>query len=494
MNSFMKNKLLEFSVEKERTDRENERLMNRISQLENNEEVRNTSMDILSEEHIQIYTYILIKNCEVRRISNTKIEEVLFNDSDKDDNISSIETNIITRLCTLLKVGNIEDRMKLGVYIRTIFSSCRYDYYSIKSKLLSYFSDLIHYEPEHETELKSKLRIKLRSDRNLLLSAMQYYDSSNRGYINFIDFRKVLQNLKIDLKEKYTEYMIYVMKKFEDDNISIEDLKYSNLIEILNQDQSKTESIVKTDNNEIVENDEGEVVITIEQFNEKIDKILSKLAEYLLNSKQKVRECFKDVITNGDSYEAIQLKDFIQIIQKIGIKLDTIDIYCIFTKLKYTDDQEIIDLAKLLEEMFNYGIFDENLSKDIHIPRTERNLTIVQKLRKYLNDKSFDSFIFSILSKVFILQEGANMVRYIEYDEFISFLREKRIIDEFDIFSEDERGYIIFNNNINISKLKELIERNDIETINITHKDNYNNDDSLDLGIIEDGEIEGLDI
>jgi cell shape-determining protein MreC len=81
----MKNKLLEFSVEKERTDRENERLMTRITQLEdilkNNgsyEEVKNTSMDLLSEEHIQIYTYILIKNFEVRRISNNNIEEVVY--------------------------------------------------------------------------------------------------------------------------------------------------------------------------------------------------------------------------------------------------------------------------------------------------------------------------------------------------------------------------------------------------------------------------------
>lgn len=163
-------------------------------------------------------------------------------DTDSNDNINQIETNVITRLCTLLKVGNIEDKMKIGVYIRSIFSSCRYDYSTIKSKLLSYFSDLMQYEPEQENELKNKLRKKLRSDRNLILSAMQYYDSSNRGYISFIEFRKVLQNLKITLKEKYTEYMIYVMKKFEDESVSLDDLKYNNLIHILKQDGSMTET------------------------------------------------------------------------------------------------------------------------------------------------------------------------------------------------------------------------------------------------------------
>jgi hypothetical protein len=251
----------------------------------------------------------------------------------------------------------------------------------------------------------------------------------------------------------------------------------------------------------MIENDEGEVVITIEQFNEKIDKLLSKLAEYLLNSKLKVRECFKDVITreniNNESYDAVQLKDFIHIIQTIGIKLDTIDIYCIFTKLKYSDDYETIDLAKLLEEMFNYGIFDENLSKDINfnIHKSDRHQSVIQNLKKYLhkNNKNFDSFLFTILSKIFIQQEGSYMIRYIEHDEFLSFLKEKEIIGEFDIFTNDEKSAIMFNNNININKLKELIEKDDIEIANITDKDNYN-EESLDFGKIEDGEIDGLDI
>jgi hypothetical protein len=81
----MKTKLLEFSVDKDRTDRENERLKNKVAQLEdilrNNgsyEEAKNTSIDVYSEEHIQIYTYILIKNLEARRISNSKIEQVIY--------------------------------------------------------------------------------------------------------------------------------------------------------------------------------------------------------------------------------------------------------------------------------------------------------------------------------------------------------------------------------------------------------------------------------
>jgi hypothetical protein len=79
-----------------------------------------------------------------------------------------------------------------------------------------------------------------------------------------------------------------------------------------------------------------------------------------------VREFFKDFISThtiptGEKYDAITLKDFIQILQQIGINLDTIDIYCIFSKLKYSDDYETIDVSKLLEEMLNYGLFDDNI-------------------------------------------------------------------------------------------------------------------------------------
>jgi hypothetical protein len=335
---------------------------------------------------------------------------------------------------------------------------------------------------------------------------MQYYDNLNTGYINFINFRKVMQNLKISLEEKYTEFLIYIMKKFDDTSVSLEDLKYGNLIEIIESDSSISENqemmgnlyinLVKSESNEIAENDDGEVVITIEQFNEKVDKILSKLAEYLLNSRQKVNDCFKKVIcmenVNNESYEAIQLKDFIQIIQSIGIKLDTIDIYCIFTKLKYNDDYETIDLAKLKEEMFNYGIFDENLSKDV-INREKENL--FSKIRRYLKNHNinFDEFIFDILSKIFIIQEAGKMIRIINIEEFVEFLRDKSILKSNENFTDDEKKLIMINKDINLNKLKDLLENNDVEILNVTDREKYN-DESLGLGMIEDGEIEGLDI
>ena len=52
---------------------------------------------------------------------------------------------------------------------------------------------------------------------------------------------------------------------------------------------------------------------------------------------------------------------------------------------------------------------------------------------------------------------------------------------------------IITNKDINLNKLKEILENNEVEILNVTDKEKYN-DESLGLGMIEDGEIEGLDI
>ena len=44
-----------------------------------------------------------------------------------------------------------------------------------------------------------------------------------------MNFRLVLENLQLDLKEKYIEYLIYLMKQFDDGSYNLEDLKYSDV-------------------------------------------------------------------------------------------------------------------------------------------------------------------------------------------------------------------------------------------------------------------------
>ena len=54
-------------------------------------------------------------------------------------------------------------------------------------------------------------------------------DTDKLGYLSFMNFRKILENTKFNVKDKYIEFMIYKMKcecmHYEDS--SLDDLRYS---------------------------------------------------------------------------------------------------------------------------------------------------------------------------------------------------------------------------------------------------------------------------
>jgi hypothetical protein len=85
MSAFFKHKFNELAVEKDRLAKDNEELRLRVAQLE--ERVRKGTFEEdgdtinsqeMGEDEIQIYTYILIKNFEVIKYDNKKIEGVKF--------------------------------------------------------------------------------------------------------------------------------------------------------------------------------------------------------------------------------------------------------------------------------------------------------------------------------------------------------------------------------------------------------------------------------
>lgn len=405
---------------------------------------------------------------------------------------------------------------------------------------------------------------------------MEYCDPNRKGYITFLDLRKILQNLSyIRLSERYVEFLIYLMKKNESD-CSLEDLHYNNILKLLSEKFDTTSNItddfssieekelssninafsntntnlmnnplaikdkndsvdamntltnnIASSKNEIEgsnliannpmdnlqENEDDEVVITIDQFNQKVDKILSKIAEHLYNSKKTVREYFAQFITvhnvtKTEHYEAIALKDFIQLVQAMKIILDTIDIYCIFTKLKYNDDFETIDVAKLKEEMINYGFFEENTSperekeKNLNTANSNNSpddfLTLLSnKIKK--ENKSIDDFLFPVVGKFTLVSTGNNIKKLIKADDFKEFMIENKIMAYGEHFDERTKTLILEDHEedkyVNINNLRMVIELNgkNAEDKKKNELKDENDEYELDFDQIQDGEVEGLD-
>jgi len=281
--------------------------------------------------------------------------------------------------------------------------------------------------------------------------------------------------------------------------------------------------------------EEEEVVITFEQFNERVDRILSKLAEYLLSNKKTVKEFFCNNIsihnvTAYDYYDAITLRDFVQILQNIGVSLDTIDTYCIFTKLKHNDDYETIDVSKLLDEMLNYGIFEDNFkgfcnpilenheeNKEItetsiqnkkensnnfkensnSLKHSNNNMELISinqdlqnelliSLNNHLKMKNmtFDEFVVPKINSIKIYNDGKMIRKLIIYDEFMKYCKDTKVITDKnfeldqkvkDLLCESDCGVLY----INIQKVSNCLEKMEKEFGDFEYEEN-NNDDEYD--------------
>lgn len=349
---------------------------------------------------------------------------------------------------------------------------------------------------------------------------MQYYDRTNRGLITFFDLRKVLQNLSLGIEEHLVEYLIYLMKEYNTDNILLDEMKYGNLIDLLSattdlddtanlskmlgesQDSPKSQRHGNIETKEQKEDDD-EVVITMDQFNEKVDKITSKIAEYLIKQRTTVKELFQDAITmhsinENETYEAVPLNSFLGILQKIQIVIDTLDIYCIFTKLKCSDDQELIDLAKLHEEMLNYGIFEEGFTKSVGTVHTT-DIDLIEKLIEFMSNKnlSFDEIFRSSIIKKEDKEviEQSKMIQTLKDYEVLNTTYEKlpqKFLDNF-CLQDEEIDAAKLRQTIE-PKLKENISKNKIIVLDQHMTDKKMEDsNSFNLDGIEDMDVEGLD-
>lgn len=202
----------------------------------------------------------------------------------------------------------------------------------------------------------------------------------NKNSIKIIkEHSKEIENI-IDKKEKIISRSSTDNGRVENgiDQVEIQEEKENiSIIKENNSPQNFTENTnhhiltenVKTIYEEDIKNeDEEDVVITMKEFDQAVDRILQKFADFLTNNKKSVKDFFSNkIIQVSNSHniitDGISLKEFVNELNQLKIEMNTLDVYCIFTKLKLSeDDDEIIDMHKLSEEMLNYGIFEDNFN------------------------------------------------------------------------------------------------------------------------------------
>ena len=348
---------------------------NNIKKLENMEDY-----DYLSDSDLKEFIYILVKNLEANKIDMSILESRVLNDETlellKDkSNYKNFITEVGNNLIEILKAK--KDQMEIHSFIKTYL----YNNYialesqvpeEFKAKLLSLFTNINFYSLEQRQELNRKIALKLHKSKDKFIELVNYFDDKENGFISFSIINKIIEQLKIKFKPDVKEYFFYVLKCFPEEGNFLKDLKYENILKILEDtpidpnevenDEIEGEGQEEKHNNK-QENEDDAIEITNEEYLSKVRDIISRICETLRKRKKKSDDYFLKIVSKSiNDYRAIRLVKLVDVLKEdFGIELSNIEIFCLFTKVKpnlatskdVDDIEEIIDYDKLKEEIEN---------------------------------------------------------------------------------------------------------------------------------------------
>jgi hypothetical protein len=219
------------------------------------------------------FTYILFKNFESKGIVQDASKNKLINpliEFANNNNLSVVEypsnnfdmvisefTNIILNT---LNINNASNQIMTKIFISALFynSGC-----NVK-KFIEYFNILFSYTRDYSSEEEKyikKLKDKYKEQTTKLISCINNYikdELNSSPYFPLLKVKELLDKNEINLKDKYIEFLFYYMKKFDDPQSKLSDLKFSLLRDIIplnsNSNINENEIIEKLESKENVEN------------------------------------------------------------------------------------------------------------------------------------------------------------------------------------------------------------------------------------------------
>ena len=457
--------------------------------------------DYFSDGDLKEFIYILVKNLEANKIDmsilesrvlNNEILELLKDKKNYREFISQVGNNLIE----ILKAKNEKDQIDIHSFIKTFL----YNNYialekqvpeEFKAKLLSLFTNINFYSLEQRQELNRLIVLKLCKIKDKFIELLSYFDEKENGYVTFSTINKIIEQLKIKFKPDEKEYFFYVLKCFPDEGSFLKDLKYENIVKILEDNPIDPNEVPddilaeeEKENNNKKDNDDDAIEITNEEYLSKVRDIISRICEVLKKSKKKIDDYFLKIVSKSiNDYRAIRLIKLVDVLKdEFNIELSNIEIFCLFTKIKpnlatskNTDDdvEEIIDYDKLKEEIENHlknpppkkekkkliddedeneyehkknvkaavSLSNKPIQKDKlnysdlleHAPyeneKNQTNNNFKKALKDFMkkHDFSFERFVFPVHCMMKLVTDGKKFNRYLDIEFFKHFLYQNGI-------------------------------------------------------------------
>jgi hypothetical protein len=368
------------------------------------------------------FTYILFKNFESQGIvgkeSYTKIINpfVDFVNGKKLKSVKypSDEFNLVIENFTKIILDTINSSNKSNnILTKTFLSAMLINSECDIQKMVEYFIILFSYTRDYKTDeekyLKNLKNLYVKEVKEIINAVNSYIENTKdekneekyEKYFPLIKLKELIEEKKINLKDKYVEFIFYYLKQFEDKQAKLDYLLYSKLNEllpepeepkeipqditlteednkklnteptkqekfdiILNDEQNKDNNIdnfnildsSKKENN-IDENktDESATEITIDEYlkqlSDAIEAIKTGLKNENIEFKDFVEDKKKEMNSEGKKIEYISINDLNNKLKNIGVILSDLKLSCLCSKYSLQSDLRLINIKSFEEDL-----------------------------------------------------------------------------------------------------------------------------------------------
>ena len=348
-----------------------------LNKMTNTDETNIQNQKLFTEEEFSEFTFVLVKNLEVKKITTEIAKEKIILIQNKSEEIPNEKfiQQMSHNILKSLNNKNEESIQKLNKWLFFLLNMSENNQNIMTEKFLSLLSNIKIYTQDEELLLSKKVKKYLLPKKDIILSKLEPFKNK---YISFLFLKQIIEEQKIEMKDDYSQYLFYAMKKFEDPEVSLYDLKVQNLFDILNNDEHDS----KID-------EESDIEITNEEFTAIISNFVIQLMDYLNKNKVTLREVLKDLIQslnldddelNQEKIEIVLIEPFIKKMKEIGITINNdIETFCIYNRYKLTDEFEIISVNLLERELDNFKKMNLNKNLGSNIENKDKVMEKVQE-------------------------------------------------------------------------------------------------------------------
>ena len=323
-------------------------------------EKENNDFDFMSNLNMNEFLYVLKKCFEaqlicIEDITNKILKPDIFNilkTNDKSNYIIFIN-KISENFCQLLKIVKTKDKNDILSFVKTfLFNNYIENGNNIdefRKAFINTFKEIYIYDKNSEEKYIKPLAKYFKDKIDKLKKEFEFIDLNQKGIISFIALKKVIEKLKINIKNDYLEYMIFFMKRAsinDKDNInnySLKDLNYKIFLEkissVLNSNDSLDISDSEFENNNNfdgafnpnITDDNSLIEITNEEYNEKLSLIMNSISSEIMkksnkNTEEYINQLFsREITTDEIGHQIIELSKLVdEIKNSLFIQLNLI--------------------------------------------------------------------------------------------------------------------------------------------------------------------------